>query len=89
MPTRLRMWKLSGASSTIVTVVVANLTAETIVELAPVLSNKVSRRGFLILSGILDQRAPGVISHFVRKSFALARKKRSKGWTTLALVKNN
>ncbi|MEE9186053.1 MAG: 50S ribosomal protein L11 methyltransferase [Candidatus Binatia bacterium] len=71
------------------TVVVANLTAETIVGLAPVLSNKVSRRGFLILSGILDQRAPGVISHFVRKSFALARKKRSKGWTTLALVKNN
>ena len=67
----------------------ANLTAETIVGLAPVLSNKVSRRGFLILSGILDQRAPGVISHFVRKSFALARKKRSKGWTTLALVKNN
>ena len=69
------------------TVVVANLTAETIVGLAPALRKKVSRRGFLILSGILDQRAPEVLSHFVPNSFVLVRHKSSKEWTTLALIK--
>lgn len=68
-------------------VVVANLTAETIVGLAPALRKKVSRRGFLILSGILDQRTPEVLSHFAPKPFELARKRSSKGWTTLALIK--
>lgn len=68
-------------------IVVANLTAETIVGLAPAFRKKVSRRGFLILSGILDQSAPEVLSHFVPRPFTLVRQRSVKEWTTLALIK--
>ncbi|MFQ5850966.1 MAG: 50S ribosomal protein L11 methyltransferase [Candidatus Binatia bacterium] len=69
------------------TIVVANLTAETIIDLAPALRKQVSRGGYLILSGILNQRIPEVVRVFVTKPFALVRQKDSKGWTTLLFIK--
>lgn len=67
-------------------VVVANLTAETIVAMAPQLKRKVARGGVLILSGILGPKEKEVLAHFP-KPFVLLRRKENKGWTTLALSK--
>lgn len=64
--------------------VVANLTAETIVELAGAMEKKVSAKGFLILSGILTQKADMVRRCF-RAKFRLVRQKRGREWTTLLL----
>ncbi|MGH7817825.1 MAG: 50S ribosomal protein L11 methyltransferase [Candidatus Binatia bacterium] len=65
-------------------VVVANLTAETIVELAEALAKKVAPKGFLILSGILRQKAEGIIRRF-RAQFRVVRRKRGREWVTLLL----
>jgi ribosomal protein L11 methyltransferase len=65
-------------------VVVANLTAETIVELAVAMEKRVEAKGFLILSGILTHKADGVRRCF-RAKFRLVRQKRGREWTTLLL----
>jgi ribosomal protein L11 methyltransferase len=80
--------RLSGAKLSAIRgkfdVVVANLTAETIVELAGDLQNKVAARGFLILSGILYQKA-GIITRALSGRFRLIKRKRSREWMTLLL----
>lgn len=68
-------------------VVVANLTAETIVGLAQALGQKASDHGYLILSGILKPKAREVLRRFTPKSFELVRQKSHKEWTTLLLKK--
>lgn len=80
--------RVSGASLSAIRarfdVVVANLTAETIVELAGKLDKKVKRRGFLILSGILSEKAAAVTSRF-KPRFRVLKHKRAREWTTLLL----
>jgi ribosomal protein L11 methyltransferase len=63
--------------------VVANLTAETLIDLAGALAKRVAPRGFLILSGILRQKAGNVIHCFAGHGFKLLRRKREKEWVTL------
>ena len=65
-------------------VVVANLTAETIVELAAALEKKVSAKGFLILSGILSQKVGAIVCRF-HERFRVVRQKRGREWATLLL----
>jgi ribosomal protein L11 methyltransferase len=65
-------------------VVVANMTAETIIELAAALNKRVSPKGFLILSGILSHKADAVARCF-RKTFRVVRQKRGREWATLLL----
>lgn len=65
-------------------VVVANLTAETLLELAPALGRKVSVGGFLILSGILHTKAGSVERCFAGK-FRIAARRRRQEWMTLLL----
>ena len=65
-------------------VVVANLTAETIDELAGALEKKVAAKGFLILSGILSQKADGIVRRF-HEQFRIVRQKRGPEWATLLL----
>lgn len=65
-------------------VVVANLTAETILELAGALEKKVAGKGFLILSGILHHQAGAVTARFAPR-FRLRQRKRSREWMTLLL----
>lgn len=67
------------------TVVVANLTAETIIELAPALTKRVAARGFLILSGILNWQAERVIAAIGAAGWVVIARKREKQWTTLLL----
>jgi len=65
-------------------VVVANLTAETILELSSDLENKVAAKGFLILSGILHQK-PDLITRRLAARFRVLKRKRSREWVTLLL----
>jgi ribosomal protein L11 methyltransferase len=62
--------------------VVANLTAEAIMDLAEALAKRVAPRGFLILSGILHRKAAGVIRYFAGRGFEVLRRKREKEWVT-------
>ena len=66
-------------------IVVANLTAETILDLAPALETKVAPHGFLILSGILTPNANAIIHRFKSPGFKVAGRKHEKEWTTLLL----
>ena len=65
-------------------VVVANLTAETIIDLAGPLKSRVAPEGFLILSGILNPKTQEVIDQLT-PDFGLIRRKREKEWMTLLL----
>lgn len=64
--------------------VVANLTAETILELAGSLEKKVAADGYLVLSGILRQKCRAVTSRFAGK-FTTVKRKQSREWVTLLL----
>lgn len=65
-------------------VVLANLTAETIVELGADLEKKVVAKGFLVLSGILHRKASAVAGRFAAR-FRVLKRKRSGEWVTLLL----
>jgi ribosomal protein L11 methyltransferase len=66
-------------------IVVANLTAKTILDLAAALETKVAPRGFLILSGILTPKANAIIDRFKSVGFRVARRKHEREWATLLL----
>jgi ribosomal protein L11 methyltransferase len=67
-------------------VVVANLTAETIIDQAMALAKRVAPRGSLILSGILHPKTKQVVKQFAG-DFKVIRQKREKEWVTLLLRK--
>ena len=81
--------RLSGAGLTQIRrsfpLVVANLTAETILELADGLAKKVGPGGFLILSGILRRKVHGVTNFFTDHGFQVLRRKRDNEWVALLL----
>lgn len=64
--------------------VLANLTAETIGELADALEKKIAAKKFLILSGILHSKAGAVTRRFAAR-FRVVKRKRSGEWVTLLL----
>ncbi len=70
-------------------VVVANLTAETIIDLADALEDRVADRGYLVLSGILKLKAGQVRRRFAPVSFVLLRQTREKEWVTLLFKKKS
>jgi ribosomal protein L11 methyltransferase len=80
--------QLSGAKANQIKarfpVVVANLTAETIIDQAMALEKRVAPGGFLILSGILYQKTRQVVKQFVG-GFKVIIQKREKEWVTLLL----
>jgi ribosomal protein L11 methyltransferase len=75
--------KLSGIRKSF-PLVVANLTAETIIDLSAVLEKRVAHRGFLILSGILHPKTQKVTRSFAA-DFKVVKCKREKEWVTLML----
>lgn len=68
-------------------VVVANLTAETIIDLASMLQNRVSAGGYLVLSGILKPKARDVLRRVSSYPFMMARQMTQREWVTLLLKK--
>jgi len=67
--------------------VVANLTAETILDLAGALEARVAPKGFLILSGILHRKTGAVTARFSDR-FRVRRRKRAREWVTLLLERD-
>jgi len=65
-------------------VVVANLTAPTIIELASAMEPRVAAGGYLILSGILYNQAAAVLRCFAPR-FRVVKRKRVREWVTLLL----
>ena len=66
-------------------VVVANLTAETIMTLAQPLSKRVAVSGYLILSGVLRPKSEQLARYFASNGFRLVKLKEEKEWATLLL----
>lgn len=64
--------------------VVGNLTAETIVELAGAMAPKVAADGYVILSGILHNKAASVLGCFTPR-FRVVKRQRAREWVTLLL----
>ena len=75
--------KPSGIKRTF-SVVVANLTVETILTVAAAFEKKVAPKGYLILSGILHQKAGEITRRFGVK-FKTVKRKRAREWQTLLL----
>jgi ribosomal protein L11 methyltransferase len=82
--TRSRLTQVKGSFP----LVVANLTAETIVGLADRLGMKVSPNGYLILSGILKPKVKEVLRSLSSTPFKLVNRKHEKEWATLLLRKS-
>jgi ribosomal protein L11 methyltransferase len=80
--------RLSSAEPSAVTgkfdLVAANLTAETILDLADDLEKKLRPGGILILSGVLHDRAAPIRRRFALR-FRIVQQKRSREWLTLLL----
>jgi ribosomal protein L11 methyltransferase len=85
---RLANWKLEKVYGSFA-VVVANLTAETIFDLAAALEERVAAGGYLVLSGILQPKARQVARRFSPAPFSLIRQSREKEWVTLMLKKKS
>jgi ribosomal protein L11 methyltransferase len=66
-------------------VVVANLTAETIMMLAESLSKRVAPCGYLILSGVLRPKSEQLVRYFGLNGFRMIKLKGEKEWATLLL----
>jgi ribosomal protein L11 methyltransferase len=64
------------------TVVIGNLTAETIVELADALEKRVARGGYMVLSGILRPKAGAVLRRFA-PNFRVLERRGKREWVTL------
>jgi ribosomal protein L11 methyltransferase len=64
------------------TVVIGNLTAETIVELADALEKRVARGGYMVLSGILRPKAGAVLRRFA-ENFRVLERRGKREWVTL------
>ncbi len=84
-----RKVRLSGARLNeirrVFPLVVANLTAETIIDLADGLAKKVAPGGYMILSGILRDKSGAVRRRFVAGGFKAFKQKREREWVTMLL----
>jgi ribosomal protein L11 methyltransferase len=80
--------RLSGTKLTAIRrrfdVVVANLTAETIMDLAGGLEKSIAANGFLVLSGILRDQS-GVLTRRFGRRFRVVERKPAREWTSLLL----
>ena len=68
-------------------VVVANILAETLAQMAPLLTSCVKRSGHLVLSGIESERSPLVEDAFNAQGWRAAQVIECSGWVSLALAR--
>ena len=66
--------------------VVANLVAAVLIDLAPRLSDHLADGGTLLASGIIEPRAAEVIDAMARAGLAVARRRDDGEWVSLALA---
>jgi len=66
---------------------IANILAGPLIQLAPSFSRAVAQRGTLVLCGILIPQAPEVIASYLAQGFTLQRHDRITGWSTLTFAR--
>lgn len=69
--------------------VIANILAGPLIQLAPHIAGAAGDKGFVILSGILDPQSRQVEARFRAHGFHVLRKLQLDGWTTLTLVRRS
>lgn len=67
-------------------IVFANLTADILIRLAPVIENYMHKCGVLVLSGVIESRLQAVVDEFTARNFKLESKLREGEWFALAFV---
>lgn len=67
--------------------ILANILADPLIELAPDLAWAIASGGTVVLSGLLIRQAAQVIAAYRSHGFSLATHQRQAGWSTLTLVK--
>lgn len=67
--------------------VIANILAGPLIRLAPDIRRVLYRGGTLILSGILNREAAGVIAAYAAQGFALVSHRHHDGWSAIVLTK--
>lgn len=67
--------------------IVANILAGPLVELAPLIARALQPAGALVLSGLLTEQAPAVRAAYRAHGLVLLRELRIAGWSTLELVR--
>jgi ribosomal protein L11 methyltransferase len=67
--------------------VVANILAGPLCELAPAVARAMGPGGMLVLSGILNHEAAAVVAAYAAQGFALQQHRRIAGWSALTLTK--
>jgi ribosomal protein L11 methyltransferase len=77
-----------GALSDAFDVVVANLTAEVIVDLMPELADRVAKTGLMILSGVLSSLAGDVESSLAAGGFTVIERGNAGEWTAIVALKH-
>ena len=70
------------------TVVLGNLTADTIIELAEILQTRVAPHGYLILSGILHWQAKNLLGCFAEQ-FRVVKRQRKREWASFLLQRKS
>jgi ribosomal protein L11 methyltransferase len=68
-------------------IAVANLTAETILEIGEPLAARVAPNGALIVSGLLKTKAAPVVQYFCDRGFRTQKRTAEKEWITLLLMR--
>ena len=66
--------------------IVANILAGPLIDLAPALARAVRPGGRLVLSGLLDTQAREVLGVYRSRGFSLERRQQLAGWSTLTLI---
>jgi len=70
-------------------IVVANIAASVLLELAVQLAAAVSATGALVLSGVLEEQAPAILEEFARQGFTLVSTAADGDWRALVLRRAN
>ena len=69
-------------------VVVANIISSTLLNASKEISQKISKNGYLILSGILFRQANKILSAYNNYKLILEKKITIDGWTTIIMKRN-
>lgn len=68
---------------------IANILAGPLIELAGDIARAVASSGHVILSGLLNDQADEIVAHYRKAGFKLNEKTRIAGWTTLVLIRGS
>lgn len=70
-------------------VIIANILAKPLIEMAPLFSSYLSASGYLVLSGLLKRQAPLILNAFRLQGLTLYKSYELGDWQTLVLIRND